>query len=291
MNSMTGYGKADSKKNDLAISVEISSVNNRFLEYFLRLPKQFMFLEPKVKDLLASRLSRGKINLTVNYEDCGAGIDQFSVNKNLSDEIYKRLSDLKKRYHLAGEIEIGHLVGFTDIFKFEKVNNLEKKIWPVVKDAMDKALDEMIAMRAKEGAHLRKDMLSRLNILSRNIAKIEKLAPENLAVYRDKLTRRIKDVMDGKLVNGARIEEEISFLAERSDITEECVRFKSHLRQFKTDINQTGPVGKRLNFILQELNREANTIGSKTASSEISKIGFELKEEIEKIREQVQNIE
>jgi uncharacterized protein (TIGR00255 family) len=291
MNSMTGYGKADSKKNDLAISVEISSVNNRFLEYFLRLPKQFMFLEPKVKDLLASRLSRGKINLTVNYEDCGAGIDQFSVNKNLSDEIYKRLSDLKKRYHLAGEIEIGHLVGFTDIFKFEKVNDLEKKIWPVVKDAVDKALDEMIAMRAKEGAHLRKDMLSRLNILSRNIAKIEKLAPENLAVYRDKLTRRIKDVMDGKLVNGDRIEEEISFLAERSDITEECVRFKSHLRQFKTDINQTGPVGKRLNFILQELNREANTIGSKTASSEISKIGFELKEEIEKIREQVQNIE
>jgi uncharacterized protein (TIGR00255 family) len=288
---MTGYGKADSKKNDLAISVEISSVNNRFLEYFLRLPKQFMFLEPKVKDLLASRLSRGKINLTVNYEDCGAGIDQFSVNKNLSDEIYKRLSDLKKRYHLAGEIEIGHLVGFTDIFKFEKVNNLEKKIWPVVKDAVDKALDEMIAMRAKEGAHLRKDMLSRLNILSRNIAKIEKLAPENLAVYRDKLTRRIKDVMDGKLVNGDRIEEEISFLAERSDITEECVRFKSHLRQFKTDINQTGPVGKRLNFILQELNREANTIGSKTASSTISQIGLELKEEIEKIREQVQNIE
>jgi uncharacterized protein (TIGR00255 family) len=146
-------------------------------------------------------------------------------------------------------------------------------------------------MRGKEGANLKKDIMLRLNILSRNIAKIEKMAPENLAVYREKLTKRIKDVMEGKVINGTRIEEEVSFLAERSDITEECVRFQSHLRQFKSDINQTGPIGKRLNFILQELNREANTICSKTASSEISKLGLELKEEIEKIREQIQNVE
>ena len=291
MNSMTGYGKADSKKNNLAVAVEISSVNNRFLEYFLRLPKQFIFLEPKVKDLLASRLSRGKINLTVNYEDWGAGIDQFSINKILADEIYGRLSDLKKRYKLAGEIEVGHLVGFPDIFRLEKINNLEKKIWPTVKDAINKALDELISMRQKEGANLKKDILFRLNILSRDIVKIEKLAPENLAAYRDKLAKKINDLMDGKTVNGARIEEEVSFLAERSDITEECVRFKRHLRQFKSDINQTGPIGKRLNFILQELNREANTICSKTASSEISRLGLELKEEIEKIREQIQNVE
>jgi uncharacterized protein (TIGR00255 family) len=291
MNSMTGYGKADYRKKNLAVSVEISSVNNRFLEYSFRLPKQLMFLEPRVKELVASRLNRGKINLTLNYEDLGFGIDRIALNQNLADEIYHKLLDLKKRYQLAGEIEAGHLLAFQDIFKVERASDLDKKIWPVVSDAIDTALGGLIDMRRKEGAHLQKDILARLKRLSLKIAEVEKHAPQNLAIYREKLTKRIKELFDGRMPDGTRFEEEVAYLAERSDITEECVRFKSHLRQFLSDIKNKGPVGKRLNFILQELNREANTIGAKTASPLISGAVLELKEEIEKIREQIQNIE
>jgi uncharacterized protein (TIGR00255 family) len=291
MNSMTGYGKADYRTSKLAISVEVASVNNRFLEYYFRLPKQLMFFEPKVKELVASRLNRGKVNLTLNYEDYGFGIDRLSVSANLADEIHRQLAHLKKKYKLAGEIEIGHFMSFQDIFKVEKINDLEKKIWPLMSKAINRALDELIAMREREGANLRKDILLRLRLLTGTIERIEKSSPENLAAYREKLALRIKEVMDSRMIEGARFEEEVAYFAERADITEECVRFKSHLKQFATDVKSKGPVGKRLNFILQELNREANTIGSKAAGAGIARMAMELKEEIEKIREQAQNIE
>ncbi|MCX6829022.1 MAG: YicC family protein [candidate division Zixibacteria bacterium] len=291
MNSMTGYGKADYRTSKLAISVEVASVNNRFLEYYFRLPKQLMFFEPKVKELVATRLNRGKVNLTLNYEDYGFGIDRLSVSANLADEIYRQLAQLKKKYKLAGEIEIGHFMSFQDIFKVEKINDLEKKIWPLMSKAINRALDELITMREREGANLRKDILLRLKLLTGTIDRIEKSSPENLAAYREKLAQRIKEVLDNRIIEGARLEEEVAYLAERADITEECVRFKSHLKQFVADVKSNGPVGKRLNFILQELNREANTIGSKVAGAGIARMAMELKEEIEKIREQVQNIE
>ncbi|MCX6827291.1 MAG: YicC family protein [candidate division Zixibacteria bacterium] len=291
MNSMTGYGRADFKTKELTFTVEMSSVNNRFLEYSFRLPKQLIFLEPRVKELVASQLSRGKINLTINYEDYGFGIDRLAVNRNLADEAYKQLISLKKKYRLAGEIEIAHLLTIPDIFKVERINDLEKRLWPILKTTVTKAIETLMAMRMEEGNNLKQDILLRLNKLSRDIGEIEKSSPQNLAIYRDKLSRRMKEVLDNKTLEGARFEEEVAYLAERSDITEECVRFRSHLKQFIADIKKAGPVGKRLNFLLQELNREANTIGAKMAGAVASKVVLQLKEEIEKIREQIQNIE
>lgn len=291
MYSMTGFGKADFKNKQLSLSLEITSVNNRFLEFSFRLPKQLQFLEPRIKELIASRLNRGKVNLVVNYEDSGFGIDRLTVNKVLADEVISKLSDIRKKYKLGGELEIGHLLSFPDIFKIEKISNLENKIWPHLSRVVNKALDGLIAMRHKEGENLRKDIVSRLDILSKKIREVEKAGPENLAIFRDKLSKRIEVVLDSRTIDGARFEEEVAFLAERADITEECVRFNSHLKQFYSDLKHKGPVGKRLNFILQELNREANTLGSKTADARISRLSLELKEEIEKMREQVQNIE
>jgi len=288
---MTGFGKADFKNKQLSLSLEITSVNNRFLEFSFRLPKQLQFLEPRIKELIASRLNRGKVNLVVNYEDSGFGIDRLTVNKVLADEVISKLSDIRKKYKLGGELEIGHLLSFPDIFKIEKISNLENKIWPHLSRVVNKALDGLIAMRHKEGENLRKDIVSRLDILSKKIREVEKAGPENLAIFRDKLSKRIEVVLDSRTIDGARFEEEVAFLAERADITEECVRFNSHLKQFYSDLKHKGPVGKRLNFILQELNREANTLGSKTADARISRLSLELKEEIEKMREQVQNIE
>ncbi len=291
MNSMTGYGKADFRNRQLAMSIEMSSVNNRYLEFSFRLPKQLSFLEPRIKELVAARLSRGKISLAFNYEDYGFGIDRLTVNQSLAESALKELQSLKKKYNLKGEIEIGHLVAFPDIFKVDKAEDLEKRIWPVIEKVIKKALDGLVAMRQKEGAHLEKDFRRRLAFLLERISKIEKDSSQNIALYREKLAKRINEILDNRTVDNARLEEEVAYFAERSDITEECVRFRSHLKQFTADLKGTDSVGKRLNFILQELNREANTIGSKSAVATISRAVLELKEEIEKMREQVQNIE
>ncbi len=291
MYSMTGFGKADYKGKELSLSVEITSVNNRFLEFSFRLPRQMQYLEPRVKELIASKINRGKINLVVNYEDNGFGIDRLTMNKVLADEVVNALADMKKKYKLAGDVEVGHLLSFPEIFKIEKISDLESRIWPFLSKVIDKALEGLIGMRRKEGESLRKDISPRLDILAKKIREVEAMAPEQLVIYRDKLSKRLMEALDSRTLNGARLEEEVAFLAERADITEECVRFKSHLKQFYSDLKQKGSVGKRLNFILQELNREANTLGSKTADARVSRLALELKEEIEKMREQVQNIE
>jgi uncharacterized protein (TIGR00255 family) len=291
MYSMTGYGKANITRKKLSASVELFSVNSRFLEFTFRLPKQLSFLEPKIKELISSRINRGKITVAVNYADYGTGIDQLVVNENMTDEIYVKLLKLKKKYKLSGEIDINHFLEFPDIFKIEKTENVEKVIWPVVKTAANKALTELIGMRSAEGNNLKKDLNKRLKILVRQITKIEKFAPENRNQYREKLAKRIEEVLSDGTVNGKKLEEEVAFLAERSDITEECVRFRSHIDQFEDSLKNGKTIGKRLNFILQEFNREANTIAAKAGGSEISNVVLELKEEIEKMREQVQNIE
>lgn len=291
MNSMTGYGKADFRNPKIGLSISISSVNGRFLECTVRLPRQIGFLEPKIRELVATKINRGKIVLSLSYDDFGLGIDRLNVNQNLVGELYTQLTKLKKKYKLGGDIEIGHLASFPDIFRIEKAENIETKIWKHVETTVKKALDDLIAMRKREGVNLKKDFITRLKTLTTTTAKIEKLARENIPIYREKLAKKINDVLNGKAVDNRRLEEEVIFYAERSDITEECIRLKSHILQFNTDIKRKGPIGKRLNFILQELNRESNTIGAKTGHKDISRLVLTLKEEIEKMREQVQNIE
>ncbi|MBN2227516.1 MAG: YicC family protein [candidate division Zixibacteria bacterium] len=291
MYSMTGFGRADLRTKQITISVEIASVNNRYLECVFRLPRQLTFMEPRLKELVCGRLQRGRLNITINYEDYGFGIDRVVLNRSLADDIHQQLSALKKRYKLKGEIEMAHFLAFPDLFKVAKAEDLEKKVWPYLQKATVTALDDLIAMRRREGANLKKDMLARIKILRDGIKKIEKMANKNFEMYRDKMTRRINELLDKPRIDQVRLEEEVAYMTERADISEECVRFSSHLTQFRADIGQNGAVGRRLNFILQELNREANTIGAKSANPEISHLVVELKEEIERIREQVQNIE
>lgn len=288
---MTGFGKADLRKDKLAVSVAITSVNGRFLEFTLRLPKQLAFMEPKFKELIASNINRGKITLTLNYEDYGTGVDKLVINEKMADEFYRQLKYLKKKYKLEGAIDIDHFMGFPELFRLEKVDELEQRIWPAVKKAVKMALNDLIAMRQREGENLKKDLDSRLKHLAAKIREVEGQAAHNIPIYREKLTKKIAEVMGDKSLDGLRLEEEVAYLAERSDITEECIRFESHLKQFEGDIKKRGPVGKRLNFILQELNRETNTIGAKASNTKVARLVLLLKEEIEKIREQVQNIE
>lgn len=291
MHSMTGFGKADAKNKDLEVAVEVYSVNSRFLEYLFRLPKQLFFMEPKLKEHISKRVSRGKISLSINYTDFGSGLDKLIINETMAEELNRQLLKLKKKYKLSGEPEIKHFLQFPDIFRIEKAEDIEEKIWPVLIRAVDKALNGLIRMRKREGNNLKKDLTSRMTLLSDRINKVEKLAPQNVVEYREKLAGKIENVLADGTINGNRLEEEVAFMAEKADITEECVRFKSHIKQFREALKAAEPVGKRLNFILQEFNREVNTIGSKAGHTEISNFVLELKEEIEKMREQVQNIE
>jgi uncharacterized protein (TIGR00255 family) len=291
MHSMTGFGKADAKNKDLEVAVEVYSVNSRFLEYLFRLPKQLFFMEPKLKEHISKRVSRGKISLSINYTDFGSGLDKLIINETMADELNRQLLKLQKKYKISGEPEIKHFLQFPDIFRIEKAEDIEEKIWPVLISAVDKALNGLIRMRKREGNNLKKDLTSRMTFLSDRINKVEKLAPQNVVEYREKLAGKIENVLADGTINGNRFEEEVAFMAEKADITEECVRFKSHIKQFRAALKAAEPVGKRLNFILQEFNREVNTIGSKAGHMEISNFVLELKEEIEKMREQVQNIE
>jgi uncharacterized protein (TIGR00255 family) len=291
MNSMTGYGKAYCRSKKQTLGVEISSVNNRFLEYGIRLPRELNSLEPNVKELIGKKIQRGKVNVSVVYEDYGSGINKLIFNKPLAKEIYTHLQTLKKSYRLSGDIDINHFLNFPEIFAVEKSNNVESKIWPLLKKAISQALSELIAMRKKEGANLKIDISSRLKKLLAYIKKIEYLSKLNKQEHRDRLVKRLDELLNKKMIDEIRLEEEIAYIVEKSDITEECVRFKSHIRQFQSSLKQTGSVGKKINFILQELNRESNTIGSKAANTEIAHIIVEMKEEIEKVREQIQNIE
>jgi len=291
MNSMTGYGKADLKTKKLAVSVELSSVNSRFLEYSFRFPKQLSFLEPPIKELIAAKVTRGKVTMMINYEDHGIGIDKLVVNKTLADEIFTQLKELKEKYGLGGEITIDEFLEFPDVFKVDKAENLEEKIWPCVKNAVNRAVTDLVNMRKREGENLKRDLMQRLKMLAKGIAQIEELCPSNVTHYREKLTNKIEGVLNGVPADSNRLEEEVAYLAERCDITEECVRFASHVKQFGSTLRKAGAIGKRLNFLLQELNREVNTIGAKAGDAKISHLVVELKEEIEKMREQVQNIE
>jgi len=288
---MTGYGKADYRDKTRAIGIEVSSVNNRYLEFLIRLPRELSALEPMVKETVGEAIHRGKVTVCIHYEDFGSGIQRVLLNKALAEDIYKQLKELKKKFKLTGDVDISHFLAFPDIFMISKDGKLPETIWPFVKKALDKAMKEMISMRRKEGNNLKKDLNFRLKKLSQQIIKIEKLTSRNKKQYKKKLTRRIADIIEKKQIDNSRLEEEIAYLVDRSDVTEESVRFKSHVKQFQGALTKKEPVGKRLNFILQELNREANTIGSKASDSDVAAIVVSLKEEIEKMREQVQNIE
>lgn len=291
MNSMTGYGKAYYRSRKQTIGVELSSVNNRFFECGIRLPRELSGLEPNVKELIGKKIQRGKVNVNVAYEDYGSGINKLVFNKTLAKEIYTNLLTLKKTHKLSGEIDINHFLNFPEIFRVQKINNIEDKIWPLLKKAVSLALSELISMRKKEGANLKKDISARLKKLLTSINKVERLSFAGRLDHRDRLLKKLDDLLIKKKIDDIRLEEEIAYIVEKSDITEECVRFKSHIKQFQSTLKQTGSVGKKINFILQELNRESNTIGSKAANTEIAHITVEMKEEIEKVREQIQNIE
>lgn len=291
VSSMTGYGRAELVKEDVKASVEMSSVNNRFCEVQFRLPKFLSPLESKLKEMILSTITRGKISYTLNWEESLPITSYVKLNQEAADVYHTIMTQLKEKYNLLGEIRVDHFLNLPDLIKVEKEEYNIEKAWEVLREVTSRALEEFNSMRRSEGARLASDLKQRVNYLEDAISEIERLAPLNVSNYRKKLKFKISELLDNLVVDEQRIELEVALMAEKCDVTEECVRFKSHNQQFFFALEEGGAVGKRLTFLLQEMNREANTIGSKASDAQISQKVIFLKEEIEKLREQVQNIE
>jgi len=291
ISSMTGYGRAELVTPESKLTVEISSVNNRYSELQLRLPKFLSQLEPKVKELILNSVSRGKINLTLTWEDLVPAADQIKLNLDTAKMYFRIFQDLKKEFGLKGELELEDFISLPDIVKLERAELVEEKVWPLVSQVTQKALAELNKMRCNEGDSLALELNKRVDNLSQKVDEIERTSKESLSKYAQKLHEKIKLLVSDKSIDEQRLALEVALMADKIDVSEECARFRSHQSQFLQTLIDSNPVGKRLGFILQELNREANTLGAKSIDYEISARVIIIKEELEKLREQIQNIE
>ena len=288
---MTGFGRAEANSKYGLFTVEVSSVNNRFLELSVRLPRNLSVLEPKVREMVNSVTQRGKVNLYVNLAENGQAAGEGLINTTLATAYYKQLRKLKQDLRLGGDVELEDLLLLPDITRPASAEIDVDEAWTIIETAAGRALKALVAMRAREGKAMAADMRSRLKAVVTILKRIERDTADSVKTYATKLSARIAELLNGRKPDPVRLEEEIALFAERTDITEECLRFRSHVDQFLATLRQKDAIGRRLNFILQEMNREVNTIGSKASDFGISSDVISLKEEIEKLREQVQNVE
>lgn len=291
MNSMTGFGRAELTTRLGKFTTEITSVNNRFLELSVRLPRFFFALEPKVRQAVSGKLKRGKVHLFVGFEAPEGTTERYPINRTAAKSYYLQLAALKKELKLEDEIRLSDLLMLPETSAVEMIGLDIDRYWPSLKRSVDKALSDMVAMRKQEGLAMARDMTKRLRAIERLTKKIITKAPLAVAQYRQRLSDRIEELLARSLGDPARLEEEIAIFAEKADIAEECTRMLSHIDQFRTTMKLSGPIGKTINFILQEMNREANTIGSKTSEISITRAAIAVKDEVEKLRELVQNVE
>jgi len=287
---MTGYGVGRVKAEDGECLAEIKSLNNKYCDINIKNNFQSLEIEQKMEKLIKNRVSRGKVNILVKVENYGLIEEKIILNKDVADSCYKNLKNLQKKYKLKEEISIDSMLKFKDIFKIVKEEE-SAKIWSLVKKATNLALDSLLKMREREGTVLVADIRKRVRKIQKLIDKIEKYSKSLPLEYRDKFLRKIKDLTDDLNVNEGRIELEAAIFAEKTDITEEITRLKSHLIQFDDLLNSKESVGRKMDFLTQEINREVNTIGSKTNDIEVTSLVVLVKSELERIREQARNIE
>ena len=287
---MTGYGVGRIKAKDGECLVEIKSLNNKYCDINVKNNFQSLEIEQKIEKLTKDRISRGKVNILVKVENYGLTEEKIILNEDVADSCYKNLKALKEKYVLEGEIGIDSMLKFKDIFKIVKEEE-SAKIWPLVEKATNLALDSLLKMREREGKILISDIRKRVKKIQKLIDKIEKYSKSSPLDYKDKFLSKIKNLTDGLNVDEGRIELEAAIFAEKTDITEEITRLKSHLIQFDDLLNSEESVGRKMDFLTQEINREVNTIGSKTNDIEVTSLVVLVKSELEKIREQARNIE
>jgi uncharacterized protein (TIGR00255 family) len=289
--SMTGYGHGEASEEGVTAVAEIRSVNSRYFEVNTRLPRTLSLRENDVREIVRAKAGRGKINVVVSIERESANNIPLKVNKAAAKSYVKLLNELRKASGIKEKVTLDHLLKFSEVIEAGELQSENEKEWVAVAKALSKALEELKLMRQKEGSELRKDLESRVQLLQAKIDSIEKLSKERIPEQRVRLRERIQQLLSNETVDENRLELEIALLADKLDVTEECVRFRSHNKFFLEALSDEESAGRKLNFLVQEMNREANTIGSKAADASIAHLVVEAKEELEKIREQLQNVE
>ena len=288
---MTGFGRAKYSENGLNITVEFKSVNHRYFEFTSRLPKGYMFLDEKLKSFCQQKISRGKLEAAVIIEDNSEGAAAVEVNTAYADAYLAAINDMSRRYHIKNDVKMSALVMNPELFTVKRRTLPEETVTAAVLKTAEEAMESFISMRESEGGRLKCDVKARTDYILEKVSFVEERSPETVKAYREKLEQKIKELIGDAQVDEQRLLTETAIFADKVAVAEETVRLKSHIKQFCSLLEGNEPIGRKLDFIVQEMNREANTIGSKAQDIEIAHTVVDIKSEIEKIREQIQNIE
>lgn len=290
--SMTGFGRAECQDGDYSYKAEIRSVNNRFIEINTRLPKAFLDLELPLKKLVKSHCARGSINVTITLANANGNPGDWEIKPNLplASQYVEALKEIQTSLGLGGKVNIDSIIGLRDIIKVEPVT-IDPAKESLLLNIAESALASLQKMREEEGKYLQNDLSERIDTIEKHAEQIKTRQPEIIQEYKARLKEKIKLLNDGIEIDESRLAQETAILADRCDITEEITRFVSHLKQFRKLFESTEPMGRKLEFITQEINREVNTMGSKSSDIQVANLVIEIKSALEKIREQLQNIE
>ncbi len=290
--SMTGFGRGEFSNDLYNFKVEIKAVNHRYSDISVKMPKHISYLEEKIKKILKKEINRGKVDVYINLEYIQESSIDIKVDIDLAKSYKEALEILSNELDLEGDIRINNILSMSDIIKTERKELDEDAIWICLKAALEIALKDIISMKKSEGQELKNDMVSHLDKIDKFLIEIEERSPLVVMEYREKLKERLSDLLDNNTeLDEDRINSEIVYFADKSNINEEIIRLKSHLKQFISILAEDNPVGRKLDFLVQEMNREINTIGSKASDMIICQNVVEVKSEIEQIREQIQNVE
>lgn len=289
--SMTGYGSAAGPVEGMEITVELKSVNNRYLDCAVRLPRNLLFAEAAIKEAVSSAVARGKVDVLVSAKSSQEGDGVVIVNRELAREYAAAIASIGEELDLKTDLSASLIARMPDVLTVERRELDKEKAASALRELTARAAEDFNAMRAREGERLRADMLSKLETIEGLVSQVEERSPETVREYRQRLENRLREILEDRSVEEQRILTEAAIFADRVAVDEETVRLRSHISQFKTMLSKGSPVGRKMDFLVQEFNREANTIGSKCSDAALAGVVVELKSEIEKIREQLQNVE
>ena len=291
MKSMTGYGRGKIEKEERQYQVEMKSVNSKYCDINIKLPRNMIYMEEKIKKEILNNISRGKIDVWVTYQDYGIQSKNIVLNKELAKQYLKQLKEVSEETNINAEIDIMDLVKLPEVLTMEEKEDETEKMWEEIKECVKMAIDQLVQMRMQEGNNIKQDLKQRLKKISEKIEQISYYSTGLIEEYVVKLEERMKEILKTDTIDEARLAQETVIYADKSSIEEELTRMKSHILQFEQLLEEQIPIGKKLDFIIQEMNRETNTIGSKSGKLEITNLVIEIKTQLEDIREQVQNIE
>lgn len=289
--SMTGYGQSTVQFDDYRINIELKTVNNRYLDTSIKVYKRYSFVEEVVREIVSSKISRGKLDVSIQFDNIKKDESVVTLNEEIAKEYYNAVKKMSEVLGIEDDITVSKMTSFPDIFTIEKKEQDKEKITNDVKEVLISAIDDLTNSRIREGERLKVFFEESLSYMASIVDSIEKLSENTVNDYRERIKEKVEEYLGDFKADEARLLQEVCIFSDKVNITEEIVRFRSHLAEFRSLLSSDIPVGRKLDFIIQELNRETNTMGSKCNDFEVSKLVVEMKSEIEKIREQTQNIE